>query len=229
VPGRWILIALLALAGVAAAFWFGREVGGFEGQARIATLEGQLGEMEARIRDADLERARIGQRLAETDRQAQARIDSLNAQVPQGELGGLVEMLRARLDEGVSAERLRFVVEQARPERRCREGVDRRRLAPRLPSEVTPLQTAAFLDNRITISATATPAAAEDGTPQPWFDPAKRVEIRILRIGGNIELVGGVLPFGHSVVADGREYRFGFASGAKSGVLEVTLQDCAYP
>jgi hypothetical protein len=226
---RWTLAGLLVLGGLLLAFWFGREVGGFEGQARIASLEAQLGELEARIRNADLERARVEQRLAEADRQARARIDSLVARVPQGELGGLVDLLRARLDGGVPAERLRFVVEQARPGRSCREGVDRRRLSPRLPSEVTPLQTAAFLDNRITISATATPAVAADGTPQSWFDPASPVEIRILRIGGNIELVTNTLPFGHSVVADDREYRFNFASGAKNNMLEITLQDCAYP
>ncbi|WP_051328845.1 hypothetical protein [Geminicoccus roseus] len=227
--GRWIVAPLALLALLGAAFWFGREVGGFEADARIGALEARIGETEARERAAERLRAQAEQALASASAQAQARIESLAARVPHGELGALLDLLRARLDQGVPPERLRFVLSEAAPVRACRQGVAQRRFAPRLPSGVAPLQTVAFLDNRITVSATASPAVAEDGSPRPGFDAGRKVEIRVLRIGGNIELVEGVLPLGHSVVADGREYRFGFASVANDTQIEVTLQDCAYP
>jgi hypothetical protein len=226
---RWVLAPVVLVALLGAAFWFGREVGGFEADARIGMLESRIGEMEERERAAERLRAQAEQGLAEASAQAQARIESLAARVPRGELGALLDLVRGRLDQGVPPERLRFVLAEAGPVRACREGIAQRRFVPRLPSGVAPLQTVAFLDNRITISATASPALAGDGTPEPGFDAGRKVEIRVLRIGGNIELLEGVLPLGHSVVADGREYRFGFASAANDTMIEVTLQDCAYP
>lgn len=226
---RWGLSLLLAACALAGAFWFGREVGGFEQAARVRALDEQLSLIEERSRQADRLRAEAEQRLVVEEIRAAASVAELEARVPQGELEILVDLLRARMDQGVPPERLRFVVEQAQRERRCRDGIIQRRLAPRLPEEVTPLQTIAFLDNRITVSATATAAIAENGAPEPWFDPSQPVQIRVLRIGGGIELVEGVLPLGHSVVADGREHRFGFASSAKKGLIELALQDCAYP
>ncbi len=225
---RWILLPLLALTMLAGAFWFGREVGGFEQAARVDALQRQVGQMEDLIHQTNLLRAQAEQQAAEAGERARAEIAALQARLPQGELSGIVELARAKLGEGVPAERLRFLIEAAH-QRRCDPAIEKRRFAPRLPDDVTPLQTVSFLDNRITISGTAVAAANKDGVPQSWFDPAQPVEIRILHIGGDIELIKDTLPAGYSMVANDREYRLAFASSEKRGLVEASLQSCAYP
>ena len=226
---RWLLLPALALAVLGAAFWFGREVGGFEQAARVRRLEQQLVQMEELGRQANVARAQAEQQLADAANKVKAELATISARVPQGDLATLQDLMRARLEEGVPVERLRFLVEQARKERRCNPGTEKRRFSPRLPTEVSPLQTVSFLDNKITISGTGVAAADKNGVLQSWFDPLQPVEIRVLRIGGGIEMIKGTLPTGHSIVADGREYRFGFASSDRRGVIEVSMEDCAYP
>ncbi|WP_191061075.1 hypothetical protein [Geminicoccus harenae] len=226
---RWVLLPGTGLLVLALAFWFGLEAGGAKGEALVQALDARLLELDERSRQAGLRHAQAEQRQADALAAAHRTIRELEERVPRGEFGALVDLLRTRVADGVPIERLRFVVGQARAERQCRDGVERRRFLPRLPSDVSPLQTVAFLDNRITVSATASPVTQPDGTPGDGFDPAKPVEIRLLRIGGNLELVKGVLPQGHSVVDGNREYHFTFALGAKSPGIEAVMQDCAYP
>ena len=226
---RWVLLPGAGLLALALVFWFGLEVGSARSEALVQALDARLAELDERERQAGLRHAEAEQRQADALTAAHRTIRELKEHVPDGEFGALVDLLRTRMEGGVPMERLRFVVSQARAERQCREGVERRRFQPRLPSDVSPLQTAAFLDNRITVSATASPMTQADGTQGEGFDPAKPLEIRLLRIGGNLELVKGVLPLGHSVVDGNREYRFTFAPDAKSPGIEAVMQDCAYP
>ncbi|WP_159714958.1 hypothetical protein [Geminicoccus flavidas] len=226
---RWILLPGAGLLALALAFWFGLEAGSARSEALVQSLDARLAELAERDRQAGLRHAEAEQRQAGALAAAHRTIRDLEERVPYGDFGGLVDLLRTRIADGVPIERLRFVVGQARAERQCRDGVERRRFQPRLPSDVSPLQTVAFLDNRITVSATASPVTQPDGAPGDGFDPVSPVEIRLLRIGGNLELVKGVLPLGHSVVDGSREYRFTFTSGAKSPGIEAVMQDCAYP
>ena len=228
--GRWgWALASGAVFLAALVFWFGREVGGFEAAATIRSLESQLADLDGRTATVERERAQAEQHLAEERTAAARRIALLQTQVPQGEFAGLVELLRDKAAAGVTLERLRFVLAQAGTQRSCRDGLTKRRLTPRLPDDLDPLQTVAFLDNRITISADGRRVATDGDRPHGGFDPQAPVDIRLLRIGGAVEHVQGTLPLGHSIVADEREYRFGFASSAKSPTIEITLQDCAYP
>ena len=226
---RQCLVGLALLALLTAAFWFGVQVGGFQSAAEIQSITGQLGESEQRIAAVEGLRARAEQQASDANLAAANRIAGLEAQLPTGELASMLDLLVEKRAGGVSSERLRFVLEQVGRQQDCRADLIKRKLAPRLPNGTDPMQTISFLDNRITLSADAQPAISSDGAPLARFDPRQPVDIRLLRIGGAIEKVEGVLPLGHSVVADGREYRFGFAPLAKSSLIEVTLQDCAYP
>lgn len=226
---RGLLITTAALLVTGTAFWFGREVGGFESSARIASLEQQLIQMEERIRLTGVAQAQAQQQADQAEQRRRDDLAALAEKVPQGDVAALVDLVRKKLASGMPLDRLRFVVEQVRPERQCSPGVQKKRFAPRMPSEVSPLQTVSFLDNKVTISGVGISALSKEGAAQPWFDPGQPVEIRILSIGGGIDIVKGVLPAGRSLVEDGREYRFGFASSDKRGSIEVTLQDCAYP
>jgi hypothetical protein len=153
---------------------------------------------------------------------------ALQAGTPKGAVADLLRLIETRLADGVPEERLAFVVAQASAERRCDERVETRRLQPRTPLNTSNLAAATFADNKV--SVTARGAAAADGPAETVFDPARPVELRFLKIGGEVETASGLLPLGHAFVMGERELRFiARLADRQAGIVELSLQSCAYP
>jgi hypothetical protein len=80
------------------------------------------------------------------------------------------------------------------------------------------------------VTARGAALATADGQPETVFDPARPVELRFVKIGGEVETAGGLLPLGHAFVMGDRELRFiARLADRQSGSIEVSLQICAYP
>ena len=217
---RWVLPVLFLVLLTGAAFWFGREVGLAENGAEAALLARRNDELLTRHRTTELALAEAEQARKDEAAGAAAKLAEAEARLPDQAMVELVGLAQARLAQGVPLDRLKSVLAQVTREPNCLPGIDRKRLTPRLQSASGPLQTVGFLDNQLTVAASA---AGEQ------FDPAKPVDVRIQRLGGGIEPVSGILPMGHTLVADGRQYLFGFAYLEKTGQIEVALRSCAYP
>lgn len=217
---RWLLPVIVVLMLAGAAFWFGREVGLAENRATAELLARRNDELLTLHRTTEQALAEAEQARKDEAAAAAAKLALAEAKQPDPAMAELVGLAQARLAQGVPLDRLRTILSQVTKEPDCLPGIDRRRLTPRLQSASGPLQTVAFLDNQLTVGASAS---------GEQFDPAKPVDVRIQRLGGGIEPVTGVLPMGHTLVADGRQYLFGFAYLEKTGQIEVALRSCAYP
>lgn len=162
---------------------------------------------------------------AELDEQKK-RADDLAARyaevAPSEEMKELTAALRTRLDAGLDAKRLAFVIANAEKPKRCGGEATKRFMVK--TAKFDGASTWVRFADLITVSADG--VGSGEGAEQA-FDPDKPVTVHFTAIGGKDSQVSGKLPLQHSMVVKGGEYRFTIAPGAK-GFVEVTGDRCDY-
>lgn len=148
--------------------------------------------------------------------------------VPSGDLATLVGQLNERLADGVSPERLAFLINTAHARANCDNAPVTKRFLVKTPLYSGANDSVSFIDNSITVTASGESATTDAGQPEAWFDPAQPVTVTFTGLGGGQSQAQGVLPLHHSVVRGGNEYRFTAVAGAQ-GFLNVTGDRCDYP
>jgi hypothetical protein len=136
-------------------------------------------------------------------------------------------MIRAQIASGMSAERLAFVVRSARAPRNCSEP-ETKRFIVKTPTYTGPASNASFGEGAIVITGQGLSSRNAIGQAESWFDPSQPVAVEFKSADGEIIKKEGVLPFQHSMVANGKEYRFNLTEGDKS-FIKVTFDSCDYP
>ncbi len=157
-----------------------------------------------------------------------------NNELPEeGPLRELVSLLRQQIENGVNPERLEFAIRSARPPTNCTDP-QMVRFVVKTPnykgakSEVT-----IGKDNEtgvpyVRIYGQGVSAKNKKGKVEAWYDPSKAVKVEFVDVNGKVTVKKRVLPFQHSVVSKGREYRFTLEQGARS-FIKVTYDSCDYP
>ena len=87
---------------------------------------------------------------------------------------------------------------------------------------------ARFAEVSVTVTAAGEPAIDAEGNPEPWFEPARPITVRIALAGAETAELWGLLPLSHSLVVDDSEYLFGLAAGGR-GLVEVSFRRCRFP
>lgn len=192
-------------------------------RAEVGTLRETMDTLEERntALNAALERA-------QTERaEAEARYAR---DVPDAETARIVELVRARRNEGVPADRIAEVVRAATVKWQCTGDPVTRRFLIRTPLTTTPgNDTAGFANNAVTVTGTGVSELDANGRPQSWFDANQPITLTFNRIGGGAtQDITGRLPLFHSVVIGSQIVRFSAVAGDRAFV-NVTAQTCAYP
>jgi hypothetical protein len=170
------------------------------------------------------------QRMAVALSRTAAAEHDRDTRLPRGDAARLLGLVQERLDAGVPADRLAFVIGRTRVEPTCEPRLDTKRIQPRTPLATNALVTANFLDDKVTVAAQASTAPNPAPGQTAGFDVSKPVELRFTMIGGGIETAKGLLPLGHAFVLQGRELRFiARRSEKQPGMLDVSLQLCSFP
>jgi hypothetical protein len=222
----WGALALLAIGGCVGSY----RVGVAKSRAEVRRLERDLAAMHELNRQ-------MSERIARAEQQAEGAITrfaqlqrTYQSEVPRGEPRELLELIDRRLQQGVPAARLRFLLEHASAERRCDKEVETKRLVVHTPTNTAAVSTVGFADNKITVSGEGSTARTAEGQPEPFFDPAQPVTLRFLEIDGDVGTIEGTLPLAHSLVTGGSEYLFAIKPSDKlPGQIDVTVQRCAFP
>jgi len=183
-------------------------------RATISRMESQVAQHEAEVMDLRATTAKAQEKAADYRR----RYEEL---APEA-MREIIAAAKARLEEGMSAQRLAFVVSQAQEPRNCSDTETRRFIAQ------TPNYDGANTWVRFNgaVTVTALGEGANNGVEQ-WFDPEKPVTATFTPLGGEPQKVRGRLPLEHALVFKGKEYRFNLAPGARS-FIEVTADWCDY-
>ncbi|MBL8637209.1 MAG: hypothetical protein JNN09_01775 [Alphaproteobacteria bacterium] len=205
-------------------FWMGRQ----HSVIRIDTLqkEAEDARRQVTLLQEDLTKVRAE---AQT---AASRLDQLQSQyqkdLPEnGPMRDLVEILRKQLEDGMSPDRLSFVIRSARPPRNCSDPASKRFMI-RTPAYSGPDSTAAVGEGAVLISGIGASSRNKEGQPEAWYDPSQPITVTFKAAGAETERKMGTLPFQHSLIAGGREFRFTLSEGERSFV-KVTYDSCDYP
>ncbi len=222
---RWAAgLALFVALGLVA-----YQTGRAQNAAVVDRLSGEVERLETEMRRVRTEAtAAREQARAATDR-AFAIAERYQRDVPQDERASLLALLDRRLADGLSLERLAFVLEAVQPRENCADSVETRRFLVTTPVATTRESTVSFGGNRIVVTGQGTPDRDEEGRPVGWFDVAQPVSIRFLKVDGAVSLAEGVLPLAHRVVDGDREWRFLIRPQTERGFVEVTGQTCPFP
>lgn len=220
------LLVLIFLGGAGA---FAYATGSKLARLEVERLESTVAELKETRERLKEEKAALEDKLAETKEKLAEAKARYERNVPEGKSAELYKLVQRRLENGVDAERLGFVIEQARSETSCSAGPDTRRFIVQTRLSDSAADSVSFADNTLTVTATGQPATDEQGRPEAWFDPDKPVTVMIRRPGGETKRVEGTLPLHPAVVAQGDAHRFSIVPGDQRGFVEVTWQRCAYP
>ncbi|MEZ5826090.1 MAG: hypothetical protein R3C97_15565 [Geminicoccaceae bacterium] len=205
------------------------EVGASKTRTQKERLENELVDFRERDRERVREDAAAKDEV-ERLRQALAQVESdYAANVPTGEKKQLLDLVGTRLETGVPAERLAFVIREAAAQRQCAPDIEAKRLQARTPIVGNAANTVGFADNLVTVSGEGASARDEAGRPEAWFDPGQPVTLRFQTIGGESVVVEEVLPVTHAMVINGDEYLFQATPAERRGFVEIAVQVCEFP
>ena len=165
----------------------------------------------------------------QTIEQQKQMIDALNTQIPHGETVQLLELLNARLSEGVSPQRLTEVLSLVENKRTC-DGLQSKRFilsTPLVSPEVTRIS---FFNGMITVMGNGESFINEQGLQEAWFDPGQPVSMTIQKHGKDQQIiVEGIIPIYHSVMIHDHEYRMTIAQNDNlSEYVSVTVDRCQF-
>jgi hypothetical protein len=209
-------------------FVFGFFMGGQNAVVQNGTLKLEVDEMTSRLKTLQDELTTV-RAEAQT---ATSRFEQLKSQyekdIPQdGPMREIVDMVRKQISDGMAPDRLAFVLRSARPPRNCSDPASKRFII-RTPAYKGSDSVVTVGEGAVVISGTGASAKTRNGQLESWFDPTQNIELIFKNANGETEAKIGTLPFQHSVISGGKEYRFTLAEGEKSFV-KVTFDSCDYP
>lgn len=219
---------ILFCVAMGACFGFGFFIGGQNAVVQNGTLKMEVEDMSGKLETLQDELTTV-RAEAQT---ASSRLEQLKnlyeKEMPQeGPLREIVEMVRKQIEDGMAPERLAFVLRSARPPRNCSDPSSKRFIIK--TPEYKGSESAVIVgEGAVVIIGTGTSAKTKDGKLESWFDPTQQVNLTFKNSSGESERKSGILPFQHSVISKGKEYRFTLAEGEKSFV-KVTFDSCDYP
>ncbi|MDD3020387.1 MAG: hypothetical protein PHX61_05320 [Alphaproteobacteria bacterium] len=220
-----IVLAILLIGGcIAIGFMFGRQ----NAAAQLSTLKQDMIQRDKQLKDLQTELTTV-RADAQT---ATSRLELLRTQyekdLPQGgPTREIFEMVRKQIEDGMAPERLAFVIRSARPPRNCSDPSSKRFVA-RTPAYNGPSSVVAVGEGAVTVAGSGVSARGRSGQLEAWYDPNQKVSVTFKTADGEEDVREGILPFQHSMIASGREYRFTLSEGEKSFV-KVTFDSCDYP
>lgn len=227
---RWTVIKFFILLGLLGGIgWLAYGMGLQVGQGESDAMRQQLSDSREQVRELQGENGRLQSQRQDAVERAEQLEERYERDVPTGDMAQLLDLARARIEDGLDSERLTFVLESVSRERDCSGPGNSRRFLVSTPIYANENNNSAtFGDGAISLSAAGEEALNDDGNPEAWFDPEQPVTVTATVIGGDESEFEGELPLHFSVVESNREHRF-TVQAQDRGYVEVTHEHCSFP
>ena len=218
-----LALAIIALVGVYM-YQMGLERSG----KTVVSLDQSVAELTRTNARVTAEMQEIEKRIEVAEARAREVEARYRRDIPAGPAKELANLVNQKLNAGIEARRLAFVIDTASNPRDCEAAAVTKRFLLRTPLYQGANSAVSFAGNTITVEGEGELARDAAGNAEAWFDPAKPVTIRFTLIGGKNSEISGKLPLHHSMVADGAEQRFSIVAGAR-GFVKIVGDRCRYP
>ena len=156
-------------------------------------------ELQTALDQAQMENAALATEAQEARAQADLLELPYAEAAPHGATQQKIALVKARLENGGSPDRVAFLVAMARNDPDCEQTTDNRRFLIQTPLTNGANSAISFSNNTITVTGQGLPSRDENNNLQAWFDPAENVQILFTVIGGQEHRTEGKLPFHYSM------------------------------
>lgn len=227
---RMAMFKTLLYGGVIGVFSFwAYNMGGERAENRNRSLEQQMAVLEEENQGLKEEaESAVSARVAAIERATKFQ-RQYEQEVPQGPLYDIMKAVQGRVADGVSAERIAFVLGAVENETNCAPEIVSRRFILRTPISNGANNSVSFADNAVTVTGGGESSHDAAGNPQAWFDGAQPVSLQFAVPGGQTTAAEGLLPLHHAVVIGDKVHRFTITDTDSRGFILVTGQTCEYP
>lgn len=219
-----------ALIGVALAGAFAYKVGADLAAIDVRRLEYKVAELETEVDTLTGEIAAHRAVAAQAEKEAQEWQRRYEADMAAGPAKAVLDLAKKQLAEGVSPERLAFLIAAAANPPVCDPEPESKRFRIRTRiGKSGGNDTAIFADKALTVTALGEPTLNEQGQPEAWYDPAQPITVTFAELGGKSSDASGALPLHHAVVVGASEFRFSLVADEKKGFALATAVRCDLP
>jgi cell division protein FtsB len=219
---KWTFALLMILAAGGYAYYAGENLARRE-VIRLDTEIQTLNDERAKLEE---ERALLEEQIRTAVTRAKEWESQYRRDVPTGEMQTFLGLVEKKLQDGITPDRLAFLIEQAKEPEDCVDEPDTKRFIVRTPLQKGANDSVSFFG--ITITASGESAVNQNGQVEAWFDIDKPITVAFTQLGGDAVSKTGLLPLHHALIGQGNEHRFTISPGPRGFVL-VTGQRCAYP
>jgi hypothetical protein len=222
---KWVI----ALSLIAAAGLYAYRTGSRLSEMKIDALRGQIEALSATVNELQAVNAEHQRAIANERALADQWRRKYQQEIPTGANRQLYDVILRKLADGVSSERLEFVISAAQERHACEPQPTSKRFLVTTPLQRGGNNTAVtFGRGEITMTASGAAGADANGNPEAWFDPAQPVTVRLVPLTGEPTEAEGLLPLYPSVVVGDAAYHFSVIAGPR-GFVETSGEKCKYP
>lgn len=227
---RWWFLGKLAAAAAVGLFSLGAayEVG--LSQSRV--------ELERSFEDRETERLKVQRLTAQLARVEQAKVATTpetTSHTPTSTtstigpaLERVLQAATAKIEQGVTAERLVRALALVKAERACDPTVESKRANVSTPVSRTGTEPT-FAAGKLKVTVKGAAARNAAGRMEAWFDPSQPIELSLIQTGQPPLTTIGTIPMVHGFVIDHREHLFEVKQQDRRGMVEISLRVCDYP
>jgi F0F1-type ATP synthase membrane subunit b/b' len=219
----WSVLLQLCIAGgvVGAIAYYAYAVGQQLVAQDVDNLHEEIASLTTQANEQAGQSDELRQALAAARQEATDYRERFEAVAPK-EVQVVLDHVRAKMKQGLSADRLAFVISQAQEPHGCTDPESRRFLAK--TQNYSGPNTEVRFNERVTVTGHG--ESAHEGREQ-WFDPTQPVTVEFIPESGKSQSVSGVLPLSHALVFKDREYHFTAKAGSR-GFIEIDAKWCSY-
>jgi hypothetical protein len=221
----WWLVVVLSLGAVA---YQAYEAGSHLARWEVTSLSEKIGKFDNTVAALEARTIELEAALQVERERGQEWRQRYQTDVPTGLLKEYLDLIQKRLGDGLTTERLAFLINTAHERRSCAgEPISKRFLAQTLLHKGAN-DSVSFASNIVTVTAIGKSVRDKAGNPEAWYDPAQPIDAIFTVIGGKISRTEGKLPMHFSVVVNAEEFLFTLTAGDR-GFINVTADRCDYP
>jgi hypothetical protein len=220
----WLIVAF----GLGAAGYQAYDTGSKLAEREVSSLSARVGELRDTVAALESRTIELEAALQVEGERGQEWRRRYQTDVPTGQRKEYLDLIQKRLGDGLSPERLTFLISTARDKRSCTGApVSKRFLAQTLLYKGAN-DSVSFADITVTVTAIGQSVRNSSGNPESWYDPAQPIDAIFTLIGGESVRATAKLPMHHAVVVNAEEFLFTLTAGDR-GFINVTAERCDYP
>lgn len=222
---KWVFV----LGAITAFAAYGYQTGTMLAEQKVVVLEEEIRQLSGQVKDLNTDNQKLATTVTAERQRVKEWESAYNRDAPAGEMKVLFAQMQEKVTEGVSFDRLAFVIGQAREQSNCDDKVVIKRFIVQTPLFKGANDSVAFANKTITVTAMGETATGANGARHAWYDKTKPVTARFILIGGKTSESAGKLPLHHSLVIGDKEHRFTMNFTDGNSFATVAHTTCDYP